>query len=175
MTRAIAAGNVWNVLLSQANPGGFGTSSGDPLNPYASLGGQGMSQPPKRGTSVWLWVLGIGGGVVLLLCCGCVGLGYFGFTGIMGFMGDMVKQQIENDPVIVEHIGEVKSVTVNYTDTGKEKQNNPQPGRNVLVFDVQGTKGSGQVVGTQVQAPEPGLVLENARLRKDGKEYPLSK
>lgn len=170
MSGAIAADSGWTILLSQ----GFGPSSGDPLNPYASLGGQGLTQPPRRSNTLW-WVLGIGGGVLLLLCLGCVGLGYFGFTGIMGFMGNMVKQQIENDPVIVEHIGEVQSVTVNYAETGREQQINPQKGRNVLAFDIKGSKGSGVVVGTQVQAPEPGYVLENARLRKDGQEYPLSK
>ncbi len=173
MSRAIAHPGLWNVLLSQG-PGGFGSSS-DPLNPYASVGGQGMSQPPRRSGSPWMWILGIGGGVVLLLCCGCGMLGYFGFYGVMGVMEGMVRDQIKDDPVIVEHIGELQTVKTNITATGEEKQQNPQPGRNVLVFDVTGTKGSGQVVGTQVQAPEPGLVLENARLRKDGKEYPLTK
>lgn len=174
MSHAIAAESGWNILLSQG-PGGFGSPTSDPLNPYASLGGPGTTQPPKRGPNVLLWVLGIGGGVVLLLCCGCIGAGYFGFTGVMGFMEGMVRSQFKDDPVIVEHIGEIQTVKTNFTATGEEKQRNPQPGRNVLVFDVTGTKGSGQIVGTQVQAPQQDLVLENARLRKDGKEYPLSK
>lgn len=173
MSQVSASPGLWNILLSQG--GGFGPSSGDPLNPYASMGGAGMSPQPRRGGSVWPWVLGIGGGVVLLLCCGCGLFGYFGFTGVMGVLEGMVRDQIKDDPVIVQHIGELQSVKTNLTATGEEKQRNPQPGRNVLVFDVKGTKGSGQVVGTQVQAPEPGLVLENARLRKDGQEFPLSK
>ncbi|HZL90088.1 MAG TPA: hypothetical protein VFB96_17095 [Pirellulaceae bacterium] len=172
MSYAIAAESGWNVLLSQ---GGFGPSPRDPLNPYASLGGSGVTQPPPRRSSALWWVLGIGGGVVLLLCCGCGVAGYFSFTGVMGFMEGMVKEQFKDDPVIVEHIGEIKTVKTNFTATGEEKQRNPQPGRNVLVFDVTGTKGSGQIVGTQVQAPEQGLILENARLRKNGQEFPLSK
>ncbi|HUE70524.1 MAG TPA: hypothetical protein VMP01_06505 [Pirellulaceae bacterium] len=174
MSRAIAHPGLWNIILSQG-PGGFGPSSSDPLNPYANLGGQGMTQPPRRSGSVWPWILGIGGGVLLLLCAGCGLTMYFGFTGIMGFMEGMVRDQIKDDPVIVEHIGELQSVKINLTAAAEEKQKNPQPGRNPLVFDVQGTKGSGQVVGTQVPAPEPGLVLENARLRKGGQEFPLTK
>jgi hypothetical protein len=93
---------------------------------------------------------------------------------MFSFMGGMVKEQIQDDPVIVEHIGDIESINVNFTASGEEKNKNLKPGRNVLVFDVKGSKGSGQVVGLQVQAPQPGLVLEEAVLRKDGQEYPLS-
>lgn len=171
MSHAIAAPGAWNVLLSQGM-GGYGSSPSDPLNPYAGYGTPGMSPPPRR--SAWPWILGIGGGVLLLLCAGCGLAMYFSVTGVMGFMGGMVKEQIQNDPVIVEHIGDVQSVDINYTATGQEAEKNPQPGRNVLVFDVKGSKGSGQLVGTQVQAAAPGHVLEDMKLRKGGQEYPLT-
>ena len=171
MSRAVAHPGLWNVLWSQ----GFGPSSGDPLNPYASMGQTGMSPQPKRGSNMWLWIVGLGGGFLLLLCGGCGLAMYFGFTGIMGFMGEMVKEQIKDDPVIVQHIGDITSIKINFTAAAEEKKNNPQPGRNPLVFDIQGTKGSGQVVGTQVPAPEPGMVLEDARLRIGGQEFPLTK
>ena len=169
MSRAAAHPGLWNVLLSQ----GFGPSSGDPLNPYASMGGAGMTPPPKR-SSPWPWILGIGGGFLLagLLCCGCFG-GFIWFG--VGQMTEMVKQQISDDPVVREHLGEVQSVTTNMMAIGEEQQKNPPaPGQNVLVFDVVGTKGSGQLVGTQLPAPGPGRFLTNMKLRKDGKEYPLA-
>ncbi len=175
MSRAIATTSVWNILLSQGNMGGFGSSSSDPLNPYASLGGGGgMSQPPKRSTSVWTWVLGIGGGFLLagLLCCGCIGfVFYFGVNQ----MHEQVKQQIQNDPVIQQHIGQVQSVSTNFQASVKEIQENPPPpGDNVLTFDVKGTKGEGLLVGTQLTAPAPGKFLRNMKLKKDGQVYPLA-
>jgi hypothetical protein len=47
----------------------------------------------------------------------------------MGFIEGMVKDQIKDDPVIVQHIGELQTVKTNLTATGEEKQKNPQPGR----------------------------------------------
>ena len=174
MSRAIAHPGLWNILLSQANPGGFGSSS-DPLNPYASMGGPGSATPPKRSGSVWPWVLGIGGGFVLagVLCCGCIGA--FGYIGV-NQLSQFVKQQIENEPVIQEHIGEVQSVSMNVFAAAEEMQANPPPpGETLQAFDVKGSKGSGVVVGTQLPAPGPGGVLKNMKLKKDGQVYPLSK
>jgi hypothetical protein len=155
------------------NPQGFGPSPYDPTNPYSTLGGPPGMHPPRK-SNAWLWILGIGGGILGLglLCCGCFGgLFYFGW----GQMNEMVKQQIQNDPVIQEHIGEVYSVSANVMATGQEVQANPPPpGDNVLVFDVKGSKGSGQLVGTQLEQPAPGRFLRDMRLKKDGQVYPLS-
>lgn len=174
MSRAIAAPGVWNILLSQGNTGGFGSSPRDPLNPYASLGGQGMSQPPKRSSNTWLWVLGIGGGVMLLLCCGCgVGM-YYAWQGVTGVMGGWVKEQVADDPVIKEHIGEVESVTLNLIAVGEEAERNPPvKGEEKLVFDIKGSKGSGKLLGSQIPQPGPGRVLRNMKLRTDKGEFPL--
>jgi hypothetical protein len=173
MSYAIAAERGFSILLSQGT-GGFGSSPNDPLNPYANLGGSGTTQPPRRSSSPWPWILGIGGGfgVAALLCCGCLGvLGYIGFNQI----NQSLKLQIQDDPVIQEHIGEIESVSLNLMAAIEEmKANPPPPGESLQAFDVQGTKGSGVVVGTQLPAPGPRGVLKNMRLKKGGQVYPLS-
>jgi hypothetical protein len=133
-----------------------------------------MTQPPRRSSSPWPWILGIGGGFLLagLLCCGCIGV--FGYIG-WNQTNLWVKQQIEDDPVIREHIGEVQSVSMNVFAAATEMQANPPPpGETLQAFDVKGTKGSGVVVGAQLPALGPGRVLKNMKLKKDGQDYPLS-
>src|SRR5215203_717412 len=38
-----------------------------------------MAPPRPRKSSIWLWVLGIFGLGGMLLCCGCLGFGYYMF------------------------------------------------------------------------------------------------
>jgi hypothetical protein len=175
MPFASASPSGWNVLLSQGyGGGGFGSSPTDPLNPYASLGGPG-GQQPRRGSKSWLWILGIVGGVMLVLCAGCGIASYFAWQGMSSFMGGMVQEQVADDPVIQEHIGDVESVTLNIMATGQEAERNPPPpGENRMVFDIKGSKASGQLVGTQVAQPGPGRVLRDMKLRVGGQEYPLA-
>ena len=83
-----------------------------------------------------------------------------------------------NDPVIQQHIGEIQSATLNFADTAAEQQKQ-QPGQGapaatVMVIDVRGTKGSGQIVGHQEPGNPPGKFFTKATLRTSQGEFPLS-
>lgn len=120
-------------------------------------------QPPRKSGTLW-WVLGIVGVVLLglgLLCCGG---GYFAFQTTMEMAGQQVQAQVANDPVVVEHIGQVQSISLDPVATGERNQ------PNTLVFRLEGSKGSGLLVGRQ----EPGGELTDMVLEMpDGESYPL--
>jgi hypothetical protein len=113
--------------------------------------------------------------VVFLGCCGLFGLGMYSVSQLPA---EMVKQQYANDPVIQQHIGEIQSATLNFADTAAEQQKQ-QPGQGapaatVMVIDVRGTKGSGQIVGHQEPGNPPGKFFTKATLRTSQGEFPLS-
>jgi len=119
---------------------------------------------PRRGTekksNKTCMILGIIGGVILagVLCCG--GFSYFGWNAAMGVLEDAVKVELAANPVAQQHLGDITSVDVNLTKTGETNK----PG--FLVFDVVGTKGSGQVSVRQNPGDEAHpLTTEDGELR----------
>ncbi|HZL90087.1 MAG TPA: hypothetical protein VFB96_17090 [Pirellulaceae bacterium] len=110
--------------------------------------------------------------VVFLGCCGMFGLGMYSMSQIPA---EMVKQQYSDHPVIQQHIGEIQSATLNFADTSAEQQKQPDgPGATVLVIDVRGTKGSGQIIGHQEPGNPPGQFFSKATLRTKQGEFQLS-
>ena len=75
----------------------------------------------------------IGGGLAALICCG---VGAFFLFGLDEF-ARQVQVEIEDNPVIVEHIGEISSFEHDLSMSIDE------PGEDTFVFHVTGTKGSG--------------------------------
>lgn len=159
----------WGPILSNPFGGGFQDPT-NASNPYAATGSaQPFSQPPPKRSNVILWVvLGVVGTAVAASCC-CGGGMYFS----VGVLSNEVKNQLAQDPVIQQHLGDVKSVSVNIMAAAEDKQKNNRGG-NVLAFDVQGSKASGVVVGLQDPQARPGHFLINARLKVNGNEFPLS-
>ena len=83
-------------------------------------------------------------------------------------VGTQVAEQVKNDPVIVEHIGNVESVDMEFIKTSQYQQETGDS--DVMVFSIQGDKGSGTLKGGKTGPNQMGgFVLE-----KDGQEYPLS-
>lgn len=80
----------------------------------------------------------VGGGLALLICCG--GAVFFG-VGLFGYgfseITRQVQVEIEDNPVIVEHIGEISSFE---HDMGMSLD---EPGEDTFVFHISGDKGSG--------------------------------
>jgi hypothetical protein len=76
----------------------------------------------------------VGGGLALLICC-AAGIFLFGF----GFseISRQVQVEIEDNPVIVEHIGEINSFEHDMSMSLNE------PGEDTFVFQITGNKGSG--------------------------------
>jgi hypothetical protein len=156
--------------MTQGNYGG-GFNPPNTPNPYA--GNYGQAPPPKKSYAIF-WILGIIGGVVVL-GCGCCGvMGYMGMGGVSQQLSSMLKQQIQNDPVIQEHIGSLDTVTWSVFEVQALQQSHPEITGQIQAFKVKGPKGEGIVFGAQVPTPSPSRILEKPILKKDGKEYPLS-
>ncbi len=107
-------------------------------------------------------VLGV---LALVFVIGGVGC-YFLVQKAFGTMEDSLKAAIKDNPVIVEHLGELKEVDLNLTATGEGG------GGNKFAFDVTGSKGSGMVRAQMDQAGEKFRVT-NATLEIDGTVHPL--
>lgn len=142
----------------------FQNSNADP-----SYGSQNYDQQtPKKSNKGCLIGCGIAGVLGLLVCCG--GGGAAIMFGLSAF-GEIAKAELQGNPVIVEHIGEIESVDFSFGGTAGVAEENPGAG-NTLVFDIKGDKGSGQVVIVQNQ--NGGGPIESAKLLlPDGTELPI--
>lgn len=142
--------------------------------------------PPQQSSSTIIWivalilvlVVGLPILLVALMFLGCCGLMGVGAYSAFQMTGEMAKQQFGNDPVIQQHIGEIQSISPNIAATNEEQQKQTSVGTNVIVFDVSGSKGSGQIIAEQQPggppANQPGKIFTKATLRTTQGEFPLS-
>jgi hypothetical protein len=144
--------------------------------------------PPQQQSSstvIWIVVLVIVLVIVLpvlavaVLFLGCCGLMGFGAFAAFQVPAEAVKQQYANHPVIQEHIGEIQSVSINLGATGQEQQKSADdggatPGSTLMVFDIRGSKGSGQIIAEQQPGDPPGQAFSKATLRMPQGEFPLT-
>jgi hypothetical protein len=144
------------------NQPGFGGQPGGSSNPYS--GSFGPSQPPRKKSNAWLWILGVVGLGGLLICGCCGGFGYFAFSQGMTMFANEARQRAEGDPAIVQHIGEINSVTTNFIKSTQETEKRGS-GQSFLVFDVKGSKGSGELIGAQARQAQPGAMFDSLELR----------
>lgn len=124
----------------------------------------GEPAPKSGGNKTLLWVLlGVGALGMLVCCGGCI----FSYQAGVGWLADMAVDQYQNDPVILEHIGEITDADFAEQKTGEESAKRPD----ALVFALTGTKGNGDIIAEQ---DESGLSYRDAVLRlPDGREFPL--
>jgi hypothetical protein len=129
-------------------PSNFGPSSGGPSyggpggSPYA---GAPQQPAPKKGPN-WFLIIGVGIGALVLggaavgvCCCGGLGLAVPALTQVVG---DEVAKQVADDPVIQEHIGDIETITYNFTESMEASAD----GDERMAFDVSGSKGSGLLI-----------------------------
>jgi hypothetical protein len=102
--------------------------------------------PPKKGGKGLLIGCGIVGLLGVLVCCG--GVAMVGVWG-PGIAGDAVRPEVENSATVIEHIGEIESMSLNFSATVEEAQSVEPGQQGLMVFDVQGTKGGGKIVAQQ--------------------------
>ncbi|MEM9645756.1 MAG: hypothetical protein AAF989_12270 [Planctomycetota bacterium] len=122
-----------------------------PQNPYEQQNpGAGYQQAPPKKSKTWLWVLGIIGGLGLVAVLVCCGGAYFMSSQFTGFMGEALAEQVKDDPVIVENVGEIESATFNMQATMKFAQDNP--GANSIIIDLVGSKSEAQLAIDQDSA-----------------------
>lgn len=84
--------------------------------------------------------------VILVIVVAGVGIFFLGKAGL-NVVAEQVKMDIRDNPVIQEHIGEIQEIELNLKASGASAQ------KEQFVFDVKGTKGSGQLT-VKVDAPE---------------------
>lgn len=119
------------------------------------------------GSRVVLVVLAVVGGLLVVGCLACGGLTYFGFNRAMGMLADLAEDQYGTHPVVAEHLGEMESLSFNVAATGNVSQ---ELGEDYLVFDVQGTKGDGQLLLRQGPG---GQQFASGILRTPEGDFPL--
>lgn len=119
------------------------TSPNDAFNDDFSggAGGQTAQAPPpksKKGCLIAVVVVFL---LMFLVCCGgLVAIFYFG----SGALGEAVIGEVENDPAIVEHIGDVESCSLDIGETAKAAEAAEQAGdQTPLAFEIKGSKGEG--------------------------------
>ena len=122
---------------------------------------------PQQGSSrIWLWVLGTVGVLVVLAALVCCGGGYFVWQFGSEALARSVREDLQGNPVIEEHIGEIESVQMNLQATAQEQENVP----NSITFDIEGTQGEGRLVVLQ-QAGAEGTISSAVLVLPDGTRH----
>ncbi len=132
------------------------------MNPNDPFESPPTYQPaPQQGSNTWLWIIGIIGvlGVVgVLVCCG----GFYAlFSFGSGWLANAFQEQLQGNPVIVENIGEIESMEMNFSKTGQEAQNSDG---DLIAFDIHGTKSSGTILIEQDKSSGDGTRIGSAIL-----------
>ena len=148
-----------------------------PNNPFSNQNQYENSAPRQPGNNALMWVLGTMGVVFLLGVVVCCGGGYFAYTEIKGKIDQEITKEVDRqfseDPVFQEHIGELETASMNLGAIGMEAQKAQDEGTDfeqVMVFDVEGSKGSGQIILQQDFDDETSRAI----LRMDdGTEYEM--
>lgn len=108
-------------------------------NPYEpSVPGNAKKSGGGKTVMIVLIVIGVVVLLGVLACGGCIALAYFGSQKVLN---DQMTTQLRANPAAQGALGEIQSVSINFTKTGQ------RPGN--LVFDVSGSKGSGEAVARQ--------------------------
>lgn len=96
---------------------------------YQTFGRQRQNKP-------WYWIVGCGCLAMMVLCCGiCSGLAYFGLDQLQA----EVQTELQNNPVVKEHIGEIQKVEMQWVETFENGDDD------VYVMRLIGEKASGKV------------------------------
>src|SRR5262245_46225841 len=95
----------------------------DPSGGGAAPGtyGQMPAAPPPQKSKFWLYLLGgCGCGVILLVAC-CGGLPFAGLYFSNKVVAQALRQEVEGNAQVQEHLGEIQSLNMNIMETGAEK------------------------------------------------------
>jgi hypothetical protein len=129
---------------------------GDIRRSGGRLGGTGMA------------ITGILTGFLTTFCgVGCLGLGWFS----LGMLEEMAKTEFNNNAVVRDHLGELESCSINWTDTMEERQREKDPVRQneLWSFDLQGSKGKGLVRARMRQQGDKFALVEGTLELEDGR------
>lgn len=103
----------------------------------------------------------------LVLVGGVVGVVYF-FNFAMDMVADQVRREVEDNPVIVEHVGIIEEIDTDLAASANE------PGVEVFVFSLTGSKGNARLTVETVTVDADREQVTWGRLRtQSGEEYDL--
>lgn len=125
-------------------------------------------QPPSAGRN-WLAcaLIAFFGFVVLAGVAVVVGVFAVGSCGLDLF-ADQVRRDIENNPVVLEQLGDITDIETDFVASANE------PGGDVFVFRLEGTKGSGRLTAVCITVDDETESVTWGRLRMDsGEEFDL--
>ncbi|MCG8649812.1 MAG: cytochrome c oxidase assembly factor 1 family protein [Pirellulales bacterium] len=100
--------------------------------------------PPTQnggcGRRVWI-ILALFSLLILVICCG---VGFWLYKFIDGTMSELYRSQLESNPVIVEHVGEDISISMDVAGTTKAQQETND--NKLIAFTLEGSKGTATVI-----------------------------
>lgn len=121
-------------------------------NPYKAQ--YDSSPPPPAKKSNLGCILAVVGGIALVGLLVCCGGGYSLMSVGFDMMGAQATTAIRANPIANEKIGEVKSCKVDFAASAAHPENQNSDGeRQIMVFNVEGTKGSGVLTAQVVDEP----------------------
>jgi len=126
----------------------------------------GQAVKPSSNRTLY-WILGIVSAVTIGGAIVCCGGGYFLILFTTSELAKQFRGPVQNSPEVVEHIGEIEDMTLSF----QAMQAAGEQGK--LVFEVTGTKSSGQVVvDTSKMEDDPENAYE--LVLADGTRIPMT-
>ncbi len=102
--------------------------------------------------------------IITLIVLALVGFGFWGW----GLFAGQAKEALNNNAVILQHIGEIDRIETDFEATGEA------PGDEVFVFKVEGSKGSGVVTAEFITVDADTERVESGTLQlASGEIYDL--
>lgn len=102
----------------------------------------------------------------MVVCCG---VGYYMFNAATDLVANEISSEFADDPMVVEHIGDITSSKSDLSSTISASQNEENVA--VLVINLEGSKGNGQI---RHRTDNKSGVVSATLVTEDGTEYPLS-
>jgi len=119
-------------------------------------------QPKKKMSGCALAAI-IGGVVVVLMIAGCGAIGFFGLK----IFNDQVTEALNQNPVILEQIGEVEKLKMDFQSTGAA-------GAEEFGYKIEGPLGKGKViVELDTVDAETEEIISGKLTMEDGQTYDL--
>ncbi len=145
--------------------------SNRPDNPFQTSGPGTMhgDRQPKKG-NVWLWVIGIIGGIMVLGALVCCGGTFFAYRAGTNMLAEQFKNQLSGNPTIVEHVGDIQSMSLNLSETSTQAESSG----GALAFDVVGSKSNATLLIKQAPGGDGTSIGSAELLMPDGTRYPVA-
>ena len=127
----------------------------------------GQAQPQKKKSALPM-VFIVLGGLGLLAVVACCGGGIWMANFGMSIVSAEIANQLEDHPQIQEHVGDIVSLDVDWAKSMAEE------GDDVFVFDLEGSKASGELIVNTVTNEAGDEEIMDATLKlESGEKIPL--